>query len=117
MLFRSVVGHDRPVFGFRLVPDGDPHVHQPIHGPYSLARAVLVAGIRARYSLPRTIEGADLVLDVPVRGDLDFTLTHRQATAVFTRARIAVRSQLDTVHDLPRQDRSRSPGHTIGHID
>jgi len=112
----GVVGHDRPVFGFRLVPDGDPHVHQPIHGPYSLARAVLVAGIRARYSLPRTIEGADLVLDVPVRGDLDFTLTHSQATAVFTRARIAVRSQLDTVHDLPRQDRSGSQGHTIGHI-
>lgn len=92
----GVVDHDRPVLGFRLVPDGDPHVHQRIQGLFSLARAVLIAGIRARYSLPRTIEGADLVIDVPVRGDLDFTLTHPQATAVFTRAHIAAHEQLKT---------------------
>ena len=102
----GVVDHDRPVFGFRLVPDGDPHVHQRIHGPYSLARAVLIAGIRARYSLPRTIEGADLVVDVPVRSDLDFTLTQQQATAVFTRARVAAHEQLVTVSEARWSNRA-----------
>jgi NTE family protein len=91
----GVVSHDRPVFGFRLVPDGDAHVHQHISGPYSLARAVLVSGIRARYSLPRTIEGADLVIDVPVRSDLDFTLPSHEAHEVFTRARVSARLQFD----------------------
>jgi predicted acylesterase/phospholipase RssA len=91
----GVVSHDRPVFGFRLVPDGDAHVHQHISGPYSLTKAVLVSGIRARYSLPRTIEGADVVIDVPVRSDLDFTLPSREAHEVFTRARVSARLQFD----------------------
>ncbi|MCL1588477.1 MAG: patatin-like phospholipase family protein, partial [Actinomycetia bacterium] len=91
----GVVSHDRPVFGFRLVPDGDPHVHQHISGPYSLARAVIVSGIRARYSLPRTIEGADLVIDVPVRSDLDFTLPSHEAHEVFTRARVSAKRQFE----------------------
>lgn len=90
----GVVSRDRPVFGFRLVLDGDPHIHQRITGPYSLAKAVLVSGIRARYSLPRTIEGADLVVDVPVRDDLDFSLSPHEAHEVFTRARSAVVDQL-----------------------
>jgi len=54
----GVIAHDRPVVGFRLTPDGDPHIHNNIHGPYSLAKAVITSGIRARYSLPRTLEGA-----------------------------------------------------------
>jgi NTE family protein len=91
----GVVSHDRPVFGFRLVPDGDRHIHQRISGPYSLAKAVLVSGIRARYSLPRTIEGADLVVDVPVRDDLDFTLSATEAHEVFTRARVSARTQFE----------------------
>ncbi len=91
----GVVSHDRPVFGFRLVPDGDAHIHQRITGPYSLAKAVLVSGIRARYSLPRTIEGADLVIDVPVRNDLDFSLSPPAAHTVFARARHAARAQFD----------------------
>lgn len=94
----GVVSHDRPVFGFRLVPDGDPHVHQHISGPYSLARAVIVSGIRARYSLPRTIEGADLVIDVPVRSDLDFTLPSHEAHEVFTRARVSAKRQFELQH-------------------
>jgi NTE family protein len=92
----GVVSRDRPVFGFRLVPDGDPHVHQHISGPYSLAKAVLVSGIRARYSLPRTIEGADLVIDVPVRSDLDFTLPAHEAHEVFTRARLSAKRQFES---------------------
>ncbi len=91
----GVVSHDRPVFGFRLVPDGDRHVHQHISGPYSLAKAVIVSGIRARYSLPRTIEGADLVIDVPVRSDLDFTLLAQEAHEVFTRARLSAKRQFE----------------------
>jgi len=91
----GVVSHDRPVFGFRLVLDGDRHIHQRISGPYSLAKAVLVSGIRARYSLPRTIEGADFVVDVPVRDDLDFSLSMTEAAQVFRRARTSARAQLE----------------------
>jgi NTE family protein len=91
----GVVSHDRPVFGFRLVLDGDRHIHQRISGPYSLAKAVLVSGIRARYSLPRTIEGADFVVDVPVRDDLDFSLSMAEADQVFRRARTSARAQLE----------------------
>ncbi|GMQ94422.1 MAG: hypothetical protein BMS9Abin12_1912 [Acidimicrobiia bacterium] len=90
----GVIEKDRPVFGFRLSPDGDQHVHQSIKGPYGLARAVIVSGIRARYSLPRTIEGADKVISVPVRADLDFSVTPREAKIVFERARSAVQEQL-----------------------
>jgi NTE family protein len=97
----GVVSHDRPVFGFRLVLDGDPHIHQRISGPYSLAKAVLISGIRARYSLPRTIEGADFVVDVPVRDDLDFSLSTHEAGEVFTRARASARDQAE-VHQTAR---------------
>jgi NTE family protein len=90
----GVIQKDRPVFGFRLSPDGDQRLHQSIRGPYGLARAVLVSGIRARYSLPRTIEGADKEITVPVRNDLDFDVTRREASAAFTRAYDAVYDQL-----------------------
>ena len=90
----GVIQKDRPVFGFRLSPDGDQHLHQSIRGPYGLARAVIVSGIRARYSLPRTIEGADMEITVPVRNDLDFDVTRREASAAFTRAYEAVYVQL-----------------------
>ena len=93
----GVVAKDRPVYGFRLSPDGDPHVHQSIRGPYGLAKAVIVSGIRARYSLPRTIEGADQVISVPVRNDLDFAVTPRRAAAVFARAYNAASDQLAPV--------------------
>jgi NTE family protein len=90
----GVIQKDRPVFGFRLSLDGDQHLHQSIRGPYGLARAVIVSGIRARYSLPRTIEGADKEITVPVRNDLDFDVTRREASAAFTRAYDAVYDQL-----------------------
>jgi NTE family protein len=93
----GVVEKDRPVFGFRLIPDGDQHLHQSIGGPYGLARAVIVSGIRARYSLPRTIEGADQEISVPVRNDLDFDVTLRRAEAVFSRAYAAAYDQLSPV--------------------
>ena len=93
----GVIAKDRPIFGFRLSPDGDKHVHQSIGGPYGLARAVIVSGIRARYSLPRTIQGADREISVPVRNDLDFDVTPREASAAFTRAYDAVYDQLTPV--------------------
>ncbi|MFV1970654.1 MAG: patatin-like phospholipase family protein [Acidimicrobiia bacterium] len=93
----GVVAKDRPVFGYRLSPDANSHVHHSIRGPYGLAKAVIVSGIRARYSLPRTIEGADRVITVPVRDDLDFDVTRRQASAAFTRAYAAVHDQLAPV--------------------
>lgn len=90
----GVIAKDRPVFGYRLSPDGDLHVHQSIRGPYGLAKAVMTSGIRARYSLPRTIEGADKVISVPVSADLDFSVTPRHARLAFERARFAVFEQL-----------------------
>jgi NTE family protein len=90
----GVARHDRPVFGFRLNPDGDQHIHHSISGPYGLARAVIVSGIRARYSLPRTIEGADTELSIPVREDLDFTISPDEAQRAFARARDAAAHQL-----------------------
>jgi NTE family protein len=90
----GVIAKDRPIFGFRLSPDRDKHVHQSIRGPYGLARAVIVSGIRARYSLPRTIEGADREISVPVRNDLDFDVTAIEANAAFSRAYQAVYDQL-----------------------
>ena len=90
----GVIQKDRPVFGFRLSPDGESQVHHAITGPYGLARAVIVSGIRARYSLPRTIEGADTEVLVPVRDDLDFDVTPREASAAFKRAYRAVYDQL-----------------------
>jgi NTE family protein len=93
----GVIQKDRPLFGFRLSPDGDAHVHQSIRGPYGLAKAVIVSGIRARYSLPRTIEGADMEITVPVRNDLDFDVTRKEATAAFARAHGAVSEQLALV--------------------
>ena len=93
----GVVQKDRPVFGFRLSPDEDRHLHQSIGGPYGLAKAVIVSGIRARYSLPRTIEGADRVISVPVRDDLDFDVTPSEARAAFLRAYTSVLDQLSRV--------------------
>jgi predicted acylesterase/phospholipase RssA len=93
----GVIEKDRPVSGFRLSPDGDPHLHQEIRGPYGLARAVIVSGIRARYSLPRTIEGTDREVIVPVRSDLDFDVIPREASAAFARAYEAVHDQLTEV--------------------
>ena len=93
----GVIAKDRPVFGFRLSPDGDQHVHQSIRGPYGLAKAVIVSGIRSRYSLPRTIEGADNEITVPVRNDLDFDVTPREASEAFARAYTAVHDQFATV--------------------
>jgi NTE family protein len=96
----GVALHDRPVFGFRLSPDGDQHIHHTISGPYGLARAVIVSGIRARYSLPRTIEGADTELSIPVRDDLDFTISRGEARRAFARARDAAAFQLANPVDI-----------------
>lgn len=93
----GVIEHDRPVFGFRLVPDADTHIHHRVSGPYSLARSVIVSGIRVRYSLPRTIEGADVEISVPVRADLDFSVSRPEASRIFERARVVAHQSVDSV--------------------
>jgi NTE family protein len=92
----GMVPRDLPVLGFRLAPDGDAHEndHLKVGGPFTLARAVVVAGIRARYALPRPAGVGVTVLQVPVEGDLDFTMTGTEARHVFDRARREVASQL-----------------------
>ena len=48
----GLAGPESPILGFRLVGDGTRDAHEPVAGPASLARAVVIAGIRARYDLP-----------------------------------------------------------------
>ena len=91
-----VASRENPILGFRLSLDGDAHNnnHTLITGPFSLARSVVVAGIRARYALPRAAEAGITLIHVPVRADLDFDMTGSEARRVFDRARPAVTAQL-----------------------
>lgn len=86
---------NRPVLGFRLVPEVAAHAHEKIRGPASLARAVMISGIRSRYDLPRTREAGAHVISVPVLADLDFGISSDEARAIFDRGRAAAASQLD----------------------
>jgi NTE family protein len=101
----GVVSRNHPVFGFRLSLDGDAHsnTHTSISGPFSLARSVVIAGIRARYALPRAVEAGIRLIHVPVRADLDFEMTGIEARKVFERARAAVASQLSEGDRSTRQ--------------
>lgn len=92
----GVVRKDRPVLGFRLMLDDTDHEaeHQKVRGPLTLARSVVTAGIRARYSLPRPPAPCVSVVQVPVRNDLDFDMSGDEARVVFDRARAAAIEQL-----------------------
>lgn len=92
----GIVRKNHPVLGFRLVLDDTGHDarHLKVRGPLTLARSVVTAGIRARYSLPRPPEPGVSVVQVPVRNDLDFDMSGDQARAVFDRARSAATEQL-----------------------
>lgn len=92
----GMVPRDRPVLGFRLAPDGDAHEndHLTVAGPFSLAKSVVLAGIRARYALPRPAEVGVTIIQVFVEADLDFDMTGAEARRVFDRARASVTSQL-----------------------
>lgn len=100
----GIVKKDLPVLGFRLVPDDNYPVdeHLTVRGPLTLARSVFRAGIRARYTLPREPEPGVLVVQVPVRNDLDFDMSPAEAEAVFYRARRAAAAQLYPVIGLRR---------------
>ncbi len=86
---------DRPVIGFRLHAEADQHPHERVRGPASLARSVVIAGIRARYSLPRAREVGAHVITVPVSADLDFDISPDDARAVFDRGRHVAARQLE----------------------
>ena len=93
----SVVGKDLPVVGFRLIGNDDRHDHHRVRGPLTLARSVVISGIRARYSLPRLIDRGAHVIEVPVDVDLDFEMSGRQARVVFERGRQASAAQLEPI--------------------
>lgn len=95
-----------PAIGFRLVLDGPVHdnEHVKVRGPFTLARSVVTAGIRARYALPRAPEPGVSVVDVPVRNDLDFDMSGDEAQAVFERARQSAAGQLQAL--LPELSRT-----------
>ncbi len=95
-----------PAIGFRLVLDGPVHdnEHVKVRGPFTLARSVVTAGIRARYALPRAPEPGVSVVDVPVRNDLDFDMSGDEAQAVFERARQSAAEQLQAL--LPELSRT-----------
>lgn len=84
----------RPVLGFVLRRESADHPHFPIRGPVSLARAVMVSGIRARYTLPRPLLAQITPIEVPVQEDLDFDLSPQDAARVFERGRRAAADQL-----------------------
>lgn len=88
---------DLPVLGFRLEAESLEHQHEEVRGPASLARSVVVAGIRARYSLPRVVEPGAHVVAVPVSADLDFDMTGEEARALFDRGRRVAAAQLDAM--------------------
>lgn len=72
------------VIGFRLVDSGESHVHLPVNGPASLARAVIGAGIRAADSLPMPVPSTATIVDIPAGGDpLDFGISRREALDLF----------------------------------
>ncbi len=85
---------DRPVLGFRLVDDGGRHPHLAVRGPASLARAVITAGIHARYDLPHPPGGAAMTVEVPVARNLDFELAPGDARRLFDAGRAAAADQL-----------------------
>jgi NTE family protein len=93
----GVARRNLPVLGFRLVEDDTEHPHVDVRGPASLARSIVVAGIRARYTLPLTVTNGATIVYVPVSSDLDFSMTGREARAVFERGRAAAAEQLETI--------------------
>jgi NTE family protein len=106
----SAAGGNAPIYGFRLITTHTEHPHEHIAGPASLARAVVVAGIRARYDLPRLrMSGANIV-EVPVSADLDFDMGGSQARAAFDRAREVAATQIWASHgDAPDINPGRRP--------
>jgi len=86
---------NRPVVGFRVTSDGTVHPHKTIRGPASLARAVVIAGIRARYDLPREEIDHASIIDVPVSADLDFSISRDEARRTFDRGRAVAAARFD----------------------
>ena len=86
-----------PTFGFRLLTEDKYHPHEDIGGPASLAKAVMLSGIRARYDLPRTAIEAATIIEVPVASDLDFSITGDEAKETFNIGRRAAAAQFSSL--------------------
>jgi len=93
----GLAGKSRPILGFRLITDGTDHPHAHVTGPASLARAVVVAGIRARYDLPREPVPGARIIEVPVSADLDFAMQDNEARQTFDRGRVHAALQLEAL--------------------
>ena len=89
-------GDCRVFIGFRLTTDGTTHPHEHVKGPATLARAVVIAGIRARYNLPREPVPGARIIEVPVSADLDFDMKTHEAREAFDRGRASAASQLQS---------------------
>ncbi len=93
-----------PTIGFRLVTDGSEHPHEDIGGPASLARAVVLSGIRARYDLPRPSIEAATIIQVPVASDLDFSISTDEARRTFDMGRRSAAAQFSRLAESRRND-------------
>ncbi len=96
----SLAGNERPILGFRLTTDGTTHPHEHVKGPATLARAVVIAGIRARYNLPRQPVPGARVIEIPVSADLDFDMKSREARKAFDRGRASAVAQLQSFESV-----------------
>ena len=89
----NVADRNRSILGFRLQPTGE-HPHAAVRGPASLAKAVMMSGVRARYTLPPPSDDGLAVLTIPVSADLDFDISNDDARRIFDAGRSAAIAQL-----------------------
>jgi NTE family protein len=100
-------GAARPVLGFRFTYLTDPHHHEHVRGPASLAKAVITSAIRAAGTIPNPLLERATVVDIPVVHDpLDFRITPADALRLFdlgyrvTAERLAAAPQAPTRPEL-----------------
>lgn len=91
----QLVAPGAPMVGFRLVPSDGNHQHHQIGGPFSLAAAVIAAGMTARESLPVLCREIGTTVNIEVdRPALDFDLSSEEAHTMFCHARRSAFDQL-----------------------
>ena len=89
----------RPVIGYRFVYDDDPHRHEVVRGPASLARAVITSAIRAAGTIANPLMERAAVVDIPVdRDPLDFRISAEEGRRLFDRGYQAAAAHLVGAH-------------------
>lgn len=119
----QIVPAGTAMLGFRLTSSGTEHVHHPISGPFSLAGAVMLAGMTARESLPVLCRDVGNTVEITVdRAPLDFDLSPAEAAGMFDTARSSTVAALRELGSLtaprgigiPRPITGRQRGHDRG---